>query len=370
MSNAADPHLLDSSVGQEIRVSKQDLRITRLVDVTRPALEGGAARLRLDVCSLTSNNVTYAAMGEAPAGYWDFFPASDGWGRPPVWGFATVVESTVPELEQGSRHFGFFPLSETLDVVPLKAGARGFIDGAPHRTAKVGFYNQYTDTRTDPAYDSDREAEQALLRPLYPSGWWTADRVRQDAPRAVVISSASSKTALATAHKLRSHGDAELVALTSARHADYVRGTGLYSRTVTYEQVSTIAARASVTYVDFLGSEAVNAAVHHALGSTLSVSLLLGATDWASKPGGVRAPSAVGQGPRPEALMIPLYAPKRLQVDRELGAAMVRDMRAFYAESGTFVTPLQLSGMKAASDCWAKLASGQAVPHQGFVLSF
>jgi len=370
MSNAANPHLLDPFVGQEVQVNKQDLRITRIVGVTRSSLESGAARLRLDVCSMTSNNVTYAAMGEAPAGYWDFFPASDGWGRPPVWGFATVVESAVAELELGSRHFGFFPLSQTLDVIPVKAGARGFIDGAPHRAAKVSFYNQYADTRTDPAYDPDREAEQVLLRPLYPSGWWTADRVRQDDPRTVVISSASSKTALATAHKLRSVGNAELVALTSGRHADYVRGTGLYTRTVTYGEVSTLKATASVTYVDFLGNEAVNAAVHDALGSTLAVSLLLGATDWASKPGGVRVPSAVGQGPQPEALMIPIYAPQRLKIDRELGATMLRDMRAFYAASGTLVRPLHLSGMKAALDCWAQLATGKALPHEGFVLSF
>ncbi|NJR52879.1 MAG: DUF2855 family protein [Leptolyngbyaceae cyanobacterium CSU_1_3] len=27
--------------------------------------------------------------------YWNFFPAPDGWGRVPVWGFADVVESTT-----------------------------------------------------------------------------------------------------------------------------------------------------------------------------------------------------------------------------------------------------------------------------------
>lgn len=99
-------------------------------------------------------------------------------------------------------------------------------------------------------------------------------------------------------------------------------------------------------------------------------SLLLGATDWASKPGGVRVPISVDQGPQPEALMIPLYAPKRLKVDRELGATMLRDMRTFYTESRTFVTPLHLSGTKAVLDCWARLTTGKALPHEGFVLSF
>jgi len=59
-----------------------------------------------------------------------------------------------------------------------------------------------------------------------------------------------------------------------------------------------------------------------------------------------------------------------LKIDRELGATMLRDMRAFYAASGTLVRPLHLSGMKAALDCWAQLATGKALPHEGFVLSF
>ena len=104
---------------REVQISKQDLRIVRIFEVVPPPLAAGAARLKLDLFALTANNITYAAMGESFAGYWDFFPGPEGWGKPPVWGFATVVASTVAGVEEGSRYFGYFPISETFDVTPV-----------------------------------------------------------------------------------------------------------------------------------------------------------------------------------------------------------------------------------------------------------
>jgi len=355
---------------REVRISEKDLRVARIVDVVPPPLAPGAARLRLDLFALTANNITYAAMGESFAGYWDFFPGPDGWGKPPVWGFATVVASMVTGVEEGARYFGHFPVSETLDVTPVKAGARGFVDGAPHRAAKAGVYNLYADTRTDPAYEPECEPEQVLFRPLYPSGWWAADRAHQGRPRTVVISSASSKTALATAHQLRRLGGAELVALTSARHELYVRDTGLYERTLTYDEASTLTAQAPVTYIDFLGRDAVTAAVHHALGASLEHSILVGATDWGAKPGGVRPPDGALAGPAPEVLFVPDYAAERLRTERERGAAMLRDLRAFYGASRAYTAPRHMAGVEAILEGWARLAAGETSPREGLVLSF
>ena len=370
MSPHHNASIATGTLRREVRIDKADLRRAELVGAAAPPLAAGSARLRLDLFSLTANNVTYAAMGEGFAGYWDFFPAADGWGRLPVWGFATVVASTVPGVDEGSRYFGYYPLAETVDVVPGKVGPRGFVDTAPHRAAKAAVYNQHVDTRTDPAYDPDREAEQVLLRPLYPSGWWAADRVHQAHPRTVVISSASSKTALATAHRLRAIGESELVALTSPRNEAWVRETGLYARTSTYDGIGSLAAEAPVAYVDLLCSDEVTAAVHGAFGPRLILSLRVGATDWAAQPGGVTAPAAPLAGTTPELLFVPSYAPERLRADRELGAAMLRDMRAFYAGSRALVTPARLTGGDAILDSWARLVAGRTSPREGFVLSF
>ena len=72
----------------------------------------------------------------------------------------------VPGVVEGTRCFGYYPMAKTLDVVPARVSERGFMDGAAHRATKAPIYNLYLDTRADPAYDTDREPEQVLFRPL------------------------------------------------------------------------------------------------------------------------------------------------------------------------------------------------------------
>ncbi len=66
---------------REFQITKQDLRIAQLVDVERAPVAAGKARLRVDLFAMTSNNITYAAMGEGIAGYWDFFACRDAVGQ-------------------------------------------------------------------------------------------------------------------------------------------------------------------------------------------------------------------------------------------------------------------------------------------------
>lgn len=357
---------------REIQIRKSDLREARVMDVVPGPLAEGSARLRLELFALTANNITYAAMGEGELGYWDFFPGPEGWGRPPAWGFATVVQSKAPGVFEGSRCYGYFPVGEALDVVPARASPRGFVDSAPHRRAKAAVYNHYLNTQADPVYDPANEPEQAIFRPLYGTGWWAADCVHQGkpSPRTVVMSSASSKTALATAHQLRRLGDARLVALTSARNVAYVRETGLYHDTLPYESVAAIKADAPAVYLDFLGREAQTAAVHHALGANLVRSILIGATDWGSKPGGVRSPSISLEGPKPEFFFVPDYASVRMKSDPSLGAAMLGDLREFCTDSRGYVTARRFVGADAILQAWAQLAAGETPPREGLVLSF
>ncbi len=357
---------------QEIQVSKDDLRNARVAEVTPPPLADGAARLRLDLFALTANNITYAAMGSGVLGYWDFFPGPEGWGRPPVWGFATVVQSKAAGVEVHDRYYGYYPISESVDLLPTKIGPRGFVDDAPHRRAKAAVYNQYLNTSADPAFDAAFEPEQAIFRPLYGTGWWAADCVQEGEPRprTVVFSSASSKTALATAHQLRQLGDARLVALTSARNQIYVRDTALFDEVVPYEGVASLSVESPAVFLDFLGRETLTATVHRALGPALVRSILVGATDWGDKPGGVQPPSVALAGPKPEFFFVPDYAMGRLKTRRELGAAMMRDLRSFYPASRRFVTARRFTGSGDIADCWAGLADGQVPPREGLVLSF
>ena len=102
-----------------------------MVDSEPSELEPGEALLTVSAFGLTTNNITYAVMGEAMS-YWDFFPAQDGWGRVPVWGFADVATDGAG-LEQGARAFGYWPPSTHLVVEPERVNERGFVDAAAPR---------------------------------------------------------------------------------------------------------------------------------------------------------------------------------------------------------------------------------------------
>lgn len=353
---------------REVHIAKQDIRDARIALVKQAPVGEGQARLKLDLFSLTANNVTYAAMGTGMLGYWDFFPASDAFGKVPVWGFATVIESNAPGVEVGARYYGYYPLAETLDVTPAKAGPRGFADAAPHRAPKAAIYNQYVNIAADPAYDAAFEPEQTLFRPLYGTGWWAADCIRQSATPIVVLSSASSKTALATAHQLRAGGNVELIALTSPGNAAYVRGVGLYDRVVLYDDAASLSANGAATYVDFLGRTDLTATVHAALGDKLVRSIIIGVTDWADRA--AQPPAGGLVGPKPEFFFVPIYAAERLQAEPHLGAAMVADLRAFYAASRHYVTAQRETGPDAILAAWSRLTAGNVPPNEGLVLSF
>ena len=55
-------------------VRKKDLHHTLLRDTAELPLGEGEVRVRIDKFALTSNNITYAAFGDA-MNYWNFFPA-------------------------------------------------------------------------------------------------------------------------------------------------------------------------------------------------------------------------------------------------------------------------------------------------------
>jgi len=115
-------------------VKRDDLRECQIAESGAPELEPGQALLRVERFGLTANNVTYAVFGQIMS-YWDFFPAAEGWGRVPMWGFAEVEQSEAQGVEVGMRVYGYLPPSSYLLVTPAHAGRYGFLDGSPQRAA-------------------------------------------------------------------------------------------------------------------------------------------------------------------------------------------------------------------------------------------
>jgi hypothetical protein len=235
--------------------------------------------LSVEHFGLTSNNITYATFGEAMS-YWSFFPAAEGWGRMPVWGFAEVRASRAEGLAEGTRLYGYLPPSTHLLVTPTRVGPRGFVDASPHRSELPGAYNAYSSTDTDPVYEAAREDQQMLLRPLFFTSWLIDDFLREAkifGAGTVVLSSASSKTASALAFMLSLDGVAEVVGLTSARSVEYARGIGVYDTVLSYEELDSLP-QGSAVYVDMAGNAEIRAAVHDHFAAELAHSAVVGAT--------------------------------------------------------------------------------------------
>jgi uncharacterized protein DUF2855 len=290
-------------------VKRDDLRQCRVEAARAPEIVPGQALLRVDAFGLTANNVTYAVMGEAMS-YWDFFPAADGWGRVPTWGFAEVERTEADGVKAGTRLFGYLPPSSHLVVTPAGAGPSGFVDASPHRAELPSAYHRYLAAAADRFYRPDTEAIQMLLRPLFFTSFLIDDQLADDGligKGPVLLASASSKTAIAAAFMLSRREGVELIGLTSPRNAEFVSELGIYGRTVTYDAIDSLE-RGPATFVDFAGDAAVRQAVHGHFGDELEHSMAVGVTHWEDFGRGGELP-----GPNPVFFFAPTRVTKRAE---------------------------------------------------------
>jgi len=295
----------------DLLTSRKSLHETKFVETQLPALKPGQVLFKIDTFAFTANNVTYGVFGDAMM-YWNFFPAPEGFGRVPVWGFADVVESQAEGIKPGERFWGYYPISTHLIVEPTRVAPHGFSDGAAHRQKMAPVYNNYVRVSADPNYKKERESERALLRPLFSTSFLIDDFLAESdffGGREVVLSSASSKTSLGLAfllHKNR-RGQVGVVGLTSKSNAAFVEKTGYYDRVVTYDAIAQSPHDKAAVFVDMAGSGEVRATVHKHWGDRLKYSCAVGATHWDHMGPNTNLP-----GPQPQLFFAPDRVKKRL----------------------------------------------------------
>lgn len=347
----------------DLLVDRADLTATTLVEVPEPEPADGQAVLRVDRVGMTANNVTYAVFGDAMH-YWHFFPAPEGRGRVPLWGFAEVVASRAAGVEVGTRLYGYLPTSSHLLVQPDRVDERGFRDASPHRQHLPSPYNGLTTTTADPAYDAATEDLQVLYRPLFMTSFVLADFLTDNAlfgAQAVVLSSASSKTSYGAAFLLQ--GQTRTVGLTSARNLDFTRSLGCYDEVLTYDEVAALG-QVPTVYVDVAGDAVLRRAVHEAV--PLVHSAVVGAAhhDAAPDAGGVLP------GPRPTFFFAPDQMRKR---SADWGPHGVEDRHAqawarFAPVVAGWVDVVVGAGPQALQADWLEVLSGASSPRTGHVV--
>jgi Protein of unknown function (DUF2855) len=350
-------------------VKRDDLRECRIAESEPPQLEAGEALLRVDTFGLTANNVTYAVMGEAMS-YWDFFPAEDGWGRVPMWGFAEVEQSAAAGVDPGMRLYGYLPPSSHLVATPADVSERGFLDASPHRASLPSAYHRYLASEMDPFYREDTEEVQTLLRPLFFTSFLIDDQLDDDGLTRrgpILISSASSKTAIAAAFLLAQREEVELVALTSPRSAEFVQGLGIYGRTVTYDDIDSLEP-GPATYVDVSGDGEVRRAVHSHFGDALAHSMAVGLTHWEELGAGGDAELP---GPTPTLFFAPDRAVKRSEDWGQAGLeTRVADAWHPFCEwIGGWLETIHGAGFEAVQSAYLDVLEGRVGPKSAHVLT-
>jgi Protein of unknown function (DUF2855) len=363
------------TAARDFLVRKADLKDARIVTTPAPTPGQGEVLLEVERFALTANNITYAAFGDAMQ-YWQFFPADDAAdGRIPVWGFGRVRASHCEGVAEGERFYGYFPMSTHLVVRPERVTPAGFADGAAHRKPLHPVYNQYVNVAADAGYRREHEAQQMLLRPLFTTSFLIDDFLADNGffgADAVILSSASSKTAWGTAFCLKHQARrVRLIGLTAPANMAFVQALGIYDEVLPYAAVADAAALAagSAVYVDMSGSADVRAAVHHRLGDRLAHSCAVGGTHWENLGGAAGLP-----GPRPTLFFAPAQIKKRnadwgaAELQRRIGEAWLALMGRV-GEGDGWLKVTEARGDAAVATAYAEMLAGRTAPDAGLILS-
>lgn len=252
-----------------------------------PELEEDQILLKIDGYALTANNISYASAGDM-MGYWNFFPAQDRTnGIVPVWGYATIVETANLEFEVGMRFYGFYPMGSHVIVTPNEGDtSSGFVDIAQHRAEMAPIYNHYHKVSDTHIGDHETEALRAIVQPLFMTSFLIEHQFRNETwfdAQNIVITSASSKTAMALAYMVRGESeDIRRIGITSAANRDFTTESDLYDEVITYDDMLDtdigLDPEENIVLVDFAGSAKTLCDIHKHMGDNLKFSSRIGLT--------------------------------------------------------------------------------------------
>lgn len=351
-----------------LEVRKDELARFRISEREAPALAEGEILVKVDRFALTANNITYGVVGDK-IGYWKFFPAEEGWGVIPVWGFADVVSSKSPDVPVGDRLYGYFPMGTHLVMKPDKVKPERMLDGAAHRAGLPPVYNSYARTKGEPHYDAAMDDERMLLFPLYATSFCLYDFLVDNewfGAGQVVIASASSKTAIGLAMAISADMSApDLVGLTSPGNLGTVSKLKLYSSVHAYNDIASIDALVPTVIVDMSGNGKVLSELHSHLGDNMKYCSNVGVTHYDENtmgPGFIRERSAM------------FFAPGHIQKRAAEWGPGVFEKKAFVfwrdaaLASRDWLKLDRASGMKALEAAYLRILKGESAPDRGVVV--
>ena len=354
-------------VKREMMVRREDLTQTAINETLVSEPKDGEVLLEIEAFAVTANNVTYAVVGDQLA-YWNFFPAPESWGIVPVWGHARVMASRHPGIAMGERVYGYLPMASHLIVQPGKVAEDGFRDMTAHRQPMSAIYNQYRRLAADPAHDPAREDARMLFAPLFTTSFLIGDQLRRQdwhGAKTLIVTSASSKTAMAAAYVARADSPGvRRIALTGTDNIAFVRATGLYDEVIGYDAVESLTIEGSAVLVDFAGNGALLGAIYDQLAGQLAHVLRVGVTHHDEQGKTELA------GPLPVWFFAPDAATALIgEIGPEaFNTALAQRWAGFVVEADGWVTIERGAGAEALQRVWRDQVAGRAPPDKGYVL--
>ena len=350
---------------------------TRQRRCAAPLLAAGEVRLTTAEFALTANNATYALLGERFR-YFDFFPTDDSaYALVPVWGYAQVVESAHSEVAVGEWLYGFLPMASQWVIAPTRLSASRLFDGAAARAELPAVYQWLQRLGRN---GDHLDPLQPVLQPLAQTAFLLREHVASLDPtgsRPLLFSSASSKTALATALMFRrdTHRPCPpLLGLTSPGNVPKLQAHALFEAVCSYAELAEqppIAAGSAPILLDFAGHAGLREQVHQRGGAD-SLSLLIGMTHGSANAAG-RSEAAAAAIPRQEQLF---FAPSAALACAKAWGAEVYAQRidaAWLDIQRHFGPHLQLhrqSGAAAIVQVWNTLMAGRLPASEAHLLRF
>ena len=253
-----------------------------------------------------------------------------------------------------------------LTIKAEKAGGSSLVDAAPHRAELALVYNQYVRAE---APDDARDAAEMLYRPLYMTSFLIADFLEENkffGAGQVLLTSASSKTAIGLAFLLAQMAGVEVIGLTSPGNTAFVSGLGCYDQVLGYDGLAGLVSESASVVVDMAGNGAVLADVHNHFGDALKYSCLVGATHWDARQGAQNLP-----GPTPQLFFAPSRIAQRTK-DWGPGGLQERFQGAwveFLTRAEEWIDVSREQGEAAIEKRYLEQLAGQVSPQLGLLLS-
>lgn len=355
-----------------IHIDKENIKKAEIIfsDDVEQSLATGEIEVAIRKFALTANNITYATLGKSfgswtdMPGYWAFFPSGiERQGQLPVWGFADVVRSAHPDIAEGETLYGYFPMASHLIMRPGHVKDASLVDTISHREKLAPVYNQYNRVQGMTDLKTEEIDLWPVFRPLLVTGYMICDQFDEQnfyKSEALLITSASSKTAMMTANCLKGFKDVpKAIGLTSAGNKSFVERSGLYDAVMTYDDIDKLPASSATALIDMAGNGDVIDKIHRHFNDALTFSMLVGLSHWDSA-----RPSKQLPGPRP----LPFFAPGRIkQRTGEWGGDGLRDRFAAAWDSFSNIAPTLTTIViserpEAAKQAYEQLISGKIDP--------